>query len=101
MQSSTPEISVRLRLHSVGTARFDTSAYFLNARARFGGIGVPFSPTSDHLAPISLDVTPDDPCFGPASSCLEHVNRDLAGNSVHPDDIEAGIARINRDSSPS
>src|SRR2546421_2391356 len=101
MQSSTPEVSVRLRLHSVGTARFDTSAYFPNPRARFGGIGVPFSPTSVHLAPIRLDVTPDDPCFGPASPRLVRVSRGLRANTVRRGDIEAGTARIDRDSSPS
>src|SRR2546429_5195570 len=101
MQSSTPEISVRLRLHSVGTARFDPSAYLLNARAHLGGIGVPFSPTSVHLAPISLDVTPDDPCFGPASPRLERVSRGLGANTVRRGDIEAGTARIDRGSSPS
>src|SRR5256884_9227858 len=101
MQSSTPEISVRLRFSLVGTARFYTSAYFPNARARFGGIGVPFSPTSVHLAPISLDVTPDDPCFGPASPRLERVSRGLGANTVRRGDIEAGTPRIHRGASPS
>src|SRR6266566_3456687 len=96
MQSPKPEVSVRLRFRSVGRAGFDASAYFLNARARFGGIGVPFSPTSVHFAPISLHVAPADPCFGPASSRLERVSRGLAANTVHRGDIGAGSARVNR-----
>src|SRR2546428_8719266 len=64
---------------------------------RLAEVGVHFSPTSVHFAPISLHVASADPCFGPASPCLERVNRGLAANTVHPGDIEGGIARINRD----
>jgi len=75
--------------------------YFFNARPRVAAIGVHCAPTSVHFAPISLHVASADPCFGPASPCLERGNQGFAAKPVHLGDVEAGIARINRDSSPS
>src|SRR5713226_608152 len=61
-----------------------------SARPRVAAIGVHFAPTSVHFAPIGLHVAPDDRCFGPASPCVERVNRRFAANTGHPGAIEAG-----------
>ena len=92
-------LDATIRCPACGFEKLETMP--MDACPRVAATGVHVSPTGVDSAPVSLHVAPDDRCFGPASPCVQRGNRGFAANTVHPGDIEAGAARINRGSSPS